>query len=299
MSRARTEKQAMEVKRMHEEQMEPIGENEHFEWDGLRRRRTVLESDSNAPSRSGTIVRRKTIHPPLGMTHFPADDSDDDTSYHPGFFQRLRSRGKSTNTAPSPSLGLATLVPVSSRDGAADNQSDKYKPDLQEDTSYKPHEPTIQFAPAPHLEDRQHSGSSLAPPRPPPHTAKRQFSFTNVFHRRRSDSPGADGKRPTSRSSRKSSRDHNVRGTEEERLGLVKGDSQVLLPIPSHDSRDLSPPNYSDWGMGMRSSPSGSPEREQPQRGVRRIDTEESLGEYEKDPEKSSGSGNSGPGAFL
>jgi hypothetical protein len=323
MSRARTEKQHQEVKRMHEESMEPVAENEVVEWDGLRRRKTVLDM-----SRGGSLQRRKTIHPPLGMTQFPShDDSDDDSAYHPGFFQRLRSRGKSTSTRPDTSVGLSNLG--THGDGTTDD-SDKnsYKADLQSDTSYKPHETTIHFAPissprAQHATlDPHASRESLRPPKPPPHTAKRQFSFQNVFHRNRAESTGegseAAGKRPTSRHSRKSSRDHAIKGTEEERLGLVKGDSHILLPIPSRDSREPSPAGFSDtegeWEMPRRESPGSgsglelqeSPERIEIQRigpgMARRVDTESSVGSYEKDfrgdIEKQGGRGGGG-GAFL
>ena len=71
-SEARQKKEAAEAKRIHEErmkdQMEPISEDEQVEWDGLRRRKTTLGS------RSGNLQRQKTIHPPLGMAHFPDDD---------------------------------------------------------------------------------------------------------------------------------------------------------------------------------------------------------------------------------
>ncbi|KAF2195532.1 DUF803-domain-containing protein [Zopfia rhizophila CBS 207.26] len=330
LSKARTEKQAMEAKKLHEEQMEPINENEQIEWDGLRRRKTIIE-----PGHSPSIVRQKTIHPPLGMTHFPSDYSDDDSDIHPGFFQRLRSRGKSRGShrtiSPSP-VGLSSLP--SQTGGSKDSDSDKHvyglppglHRQMQEDTSYKPHETTIHFAPmpSPSHHERQTSRDSLHPPKPPPHTAKRQFSFQNVlFGRHRSASTEGEGsKRPTSRNSRKSIKE-NMRGaTEEERLGLVKGDSQNL----SGERREVSPPEYSDgdedWQItsppqGSESSPengsgvspgnggfvhvpSGTNARDfageqggsgQEQR-VRRIDTEDSEGgRYENDIEKSGGSG--------
>ncbi|KAF2011839.1 DUF803-domain-containing protein [Aaosphaeria arxii CBS 175.79] len=300
ISKARTEKQALEAKRIHDEQqMESIGENEQLEWDGLRRRKTVLD-----PERSGTIVRRKTVHPPLGMSSFPPEDeSDDDTSYHPGFFQRLRSRGKSTSsTRPPTGVGLSSLPPVPT-DGASERSGSHIsRKDFGQDTAYHPHDNTIQFAPMPsshHDEERHNSGDSLHPPRPPPHTAKRQFSFQNVFSRHRSESTGSgpEKMRPTSRSSRKSSRDHHHQGagTEEERLGLVTGDSRTLLSaIPSRDSRELSPERFTDedragYNMPRSYSPSESPERpsDLPRHGLTRVETEESdRGFNEKDYEK-------------
>lgn len=263
ISKARSEKQIAEAKRLQEEQMAPVGENEVVEFDGLRRRKTVL--DPNHPERSATVVRKKTVHPPLGMSHFPDSDTEEE-DYHPGFFQRLRSRGKSTSTAHAPTINLGQMsrTPTDrTEDSASEKGSYTYKQALQAETSYKAHpthEPAIHFADAP-PQERQSSRDSLHPPRPPPHTAKRQFSFQNVFFRHRSDSTGEGSeppKRPSGRSSRKSS--HNDgRGTEEERLGLVKGDSQVLLPIPSHDSRDGSPPRYEESPTRMPQSGEPSP----------------------------------------
>jgi hypothetical protein len=109
--------------------------------------------------------------------------------------------------------------------------------------------------------------------------AKRQFSFQNVFNRNRADSTGeaSGSRRPVSRNSRKSSRDGKAQGTEEERLGLVKGDSHTLLPIPSNNSDELHPPVYSDdWGMGniRGDSPNISPGRVlSPPPGVSGIET--------------------------
>ncbi|KAF2202217.1 DUF803-domain-containing protein [Delitschia confertaspora ATCC 74209] len=268
ISKARTEKQMKEVQRIHEEQIEPIGENEAVEWDGLRRRKTVLD-----PHRAPTIVRRKTQHPPLGMTHFPDEsESDNESDIHPGFFQRLRSRGKSSasgNPGLSP-LGLTNLTPIPQSDGPPGTSDSSHiyglpaglRRDIHDDdTSYKPHETAIHWADAatPPPNSRQTSKDSLKPPRPLPHTAKRQFSFQNVFHRNRGDSAG-DSARPTTGHSRKSSREksHLIGGaTEEERLGLVKGDSQNLLSV---QGREGSPPMYSDTeddylNLGRRVSP--------------------------------------------
>jgi hypothetical protein len=299
LSRARTERQMVEIKRLQDEQMLPIGENEQFEFDGLRRRRTVVDLNHAHTERTGTVIRHKTLHPPLGMSQFPTDDSDDESELHPGFFQRLRSRGKSSasdrsarsRTAP---VGLSNLRP-------SDDDSDK-KSYMEMDTSYKAHETTIQFAPVPRLPDfdrqPEQSSSSLAPPKPPPHTAKRQFSFQNVFGRNRAQSTGegSGGVRPTSRHSRKGSKDRVPgQSTEEERLGLVKGDSTFLRPIPSRGSMEVAqaPPGYfTDEAWRRADSPGISPTRPTDIHGVgmRRVETDESEYNTGKDIEK---------GAFL
>ena len=242
--------------------MQPIGEGEMVEFDGLRRRKTVLDP-SRPPTRAGTIVH-KTVHPPLGMSHFPEDDSDDD-AYHPGFFQRLRSRGKSQASSHHP-VDLASLPPMTPDGSRSVSGKSDYSKALQTDTSYKPHETTIQFGtlphpPHPHDPNFDDAPGELHPPQPP-HMAKRQFSFQNVFARKRSESGTGSSiiGRPISRHSHKASKD----ATEEERLGLVKGDSRILLPIPSRGSREESPPGYTDdddWGMG-RLGREESPERQ-------------------------------------
>ena len=297
LSRTRTEKQVMEVKRIHEEQMQPIGENEPFEWDGLRRRRTVTDLNNPVFERTGTVIRHKVAHPPLGMSYFPEDESDNESDLHPGFFQRLRSRSRGKSINSNPPAGLSNL-PRAQTDGSAEVDSEKsHTSHMNTDTSYKPHETTVQFAvPSPPAHGRQTSqSSSLAPPKPPPHTAKRQFSFQNVFSRNRSQSTG-DGSgalRPTSRNSRKSSKDHSQQSTEEERLGLVKGDSTTLLPIQSQSSREVSPgpPGYSiDSSWRRTESPGASPSPSRPAdaygKGLRRVDTEASEAYNEKDDEK-------------
>jgi drug/metabolite transporter (DMT)-like permease len=315
LSKARSYKELAEAKKIQEEHMEPIGEGEQVEFDGLRRRKTVLDP-SRPPTRSATVVR--TIHPPLGMSQFPTDDSDDDNdSFHPGFFQRLRSRGKSTSSrgsshAPGTSgMGMQTLPSIPQADGASDRESDagSYKQTMMtQDTSYKPLDTHIQFASLPdpprHGHGRQDSSDSLAPPRPPAHIAKRQFSFQNVFSRNRPDSTGeaSSSRRPASRHSRKSSREGKAAATatEEERLGLVKGDSTNLLPIASRGSDELvGPPGYSDdWDMPRSSSPGYSPERPQVNPPpIRRVDTDMSELSPRDPKEFEKGSGNGG--AYL
>lgn len=257
MSKTRTKRQAEEAQRIHEERMEPIGENETVEWDGLRRRKTTSTA-------SGSIVRRKTVHPPLGMTHFPDDVSETESELHPGFFGRLgrkSTKGRKARSGRSPvPLGSVNVHP----DKAEEEGEHVYglPPGLQrqhdgadehDDTSYHG------ASSGPHLQwagdmtererDRASSrGSSLAPPRPPPHaigpasgTAKRQFSFQNVFHRNKSSASNElaqEDLRPKSRGAL-SFVGKNHTTTEEERLGLVHGDSSKKLPkydeVPEYD----------------------------------------------------------------
>lgn len=317
LSKARSDKELTEAKKIQEEHMQVIGEGDQVEFDGIRRRKTVFDP-SRPPTRSGTIIQTKTIHPPLGMSQFPAYESDDDNdNFHPGFFKRLRSRGKSCSSRGSvfaPGVSMKSLPPIPA-DGASDRELDSkpYKPNLAQDTSYKPLDSHIQFdLPEPqHMHERPSSPvSSLSPPNPPPHAAKRQFSFQNVFSRR-SDLTGEGSRRPnSSRHSHKTSRGSQAVATEEERLGLVKGDSTNILPMQSGIEDESEPPSYSDhWTMPRNPSPGPSPERiafppgvsspvriSSPLRqGVRRVETGEDDAHDDGDLEK----GERLSGAFL
>ncbi|KAF2101628.1 DUF803-domain-containing protein [Rhizodiscina lignyota] len=260
ISRMRTKRQQEEAKRLHDERMTPIGENEHVEWDGLRRRKTVVESGHGpVPQRS------KTIHPPLGMSHFPDDDDDRESQVsdmHPGIFPWRRRSRNASNAARDPSVPLSPMkaggntaeasqphtfgLPVGLQPGNVDGGAD---------TSYHGVSQHIQFEDGAEEARAKSAASSntLVPPRPPPHSAKRQFSFQNVFSRRRASSGDDDSLRPDSSGSRgvsrlsfnrKNSQNQTRTATEEESLGLVKGDSRNLLVREEYESP--SPPNYSD-----------------------------------------------------
>lgn len=101
------------------------------------------------------------------MTHFPEDsDDDDNVSFHPGFFERLRSRGKSNASRTDPSgLDMKNLppIPTSSASSHCDPVSDKDF--VYQDTAYKPHDAHIQFAELPPIHQ---TDGSLSPPKPPP-----------------------------------------------------------------------------------------------------------------------------------
>ena len=266
----------------------PIGEDEQYEWDGLRRRRTV------STAASGSIKRANTKHPPLGMTKFPDVDDDEisnpDSEVHPGFFGRIgRKSRRSTNRT-----GRSGHSPVPLRNVSPDkvDQDDEHHytaaptlnvgHDGEMDTAYTGAggDGHIHFA-GDQSRDRATSQASggLAPPKPPPHSAnasttagpaKRQFSFHNVFGlRQRGDSVDS---RPVSRGalsfvSRASSRGNaseypgQKQATEEERLGLVHGDSERTLPrydeVPEERESGDGGRSSDDWQVtsGTSSSP--------------------------------------------
>jgi drug/metabolite transporter (DMT)-like permease len=295
----REQREADEIHRIHEERMEPIGEGEQVEWDGLRRRRTVSTSAGG-----GSIVRRKTVHPPLGMSSFPAEDDDiisePDSEVHPGFFgrigrnltQRTRNRGHSPvplDHVPSDKQPSEHVL------GLPAGLQKSHIISTEEDTSYRSpsHASSgggggggghVQWA-GPERPDS--ASSSLAPPRPPAHvtgggnTARRQFSFQNVFSRNRSDS---DVDRPVSRGalsfasrqragSRPGSNYPVAQGgaaTEEERLGLVHGDSRDTMvgpsnvPAPAGAGRggieEIDERSSDEWARVTQRGSEGSPE---------------------------------------
>ncbi|KAL8649689.1 MAG: hypothetical protein Q9226_005472 [Calogaya cf. arnoldii] len=301
ISMSRQKMEAEEAKKVHEErlrdQMEPIGENERVEWDGLRRRKTVV----NGPVQG--LQRRKTFHPPLGMAYFPddydmrdsrgnPDDDEEQQRVDAGFMNSLKRRAQSS------------LHPGQWRNGSSDAQSPMDPVPLTE-VDVLPYKgvdyslPTDGSADATHVfglpqglnsprttfDDARrrlapplhHQSPSSLAPTPPPHSAKRQFSFQNAFRRRKSDAQpeSIDPVRPVSRSginSRSGNKDPRTKSaTEEERLGLVKGDSTHSVPPPDYDD--------GEWQSALTAygarPPSPPP-----------IDEEEDVDGYEKSAER-------------
>ncbi|KAK0660356.1 putative magnesium transporter NIPA1 [Lasiodiplodia hormozganensis] len=213
---ARQRREAEEAKTLASVSMEPIGENESIEWDGLRRRKTVLSSGQ--PS----IRRQKTVHPPLGMSHFPDSDSEhganSDDDIHPGFLSRLstlrRSKRRpshaSTHPVPLESIEVptksASLSSLNSRgpppapssiiaqDFAADGAGNPHVYGLPPGLRTEGHEDDTSYHPPPgssssgvhwaaSIDERVKSpgSSGLNPPPPPPHTAGTTGSTKRQF----------------------------------------------------------------------------------------------------------------------
>lgn len=139
-----------------------------------------------------------------------------------------------------------------------------------EDTSYDPHTGGTHI----HFQETERPSSKASgllsppPPTPPPHAGsggsggtRRQFSFQNPFHKR-GPSGEASTSRPVSRGghsftgrSKSNTATSNDGITEEERLGLVHGDSNNAINLV----RTESPPSYSDpeeeWQITGNSPP--------------------------------------------
>lgn len=158
----------------------------------------------------------RSPHPPLGMSRFPADYDEHDDHDHDdrstifssiaGSLIRGRGRSRTTNTLPiyeeeggendevrSGSVPLSDvhgprhLDPEKDAEAAYGRAHEYEHAFYTQDTSYRG---------ASSAGRSNHSGRNLKPPTPPPHSARRQFSFNRVF--RRAQAP-----------------------TEEERAGLV------------------------------------------------------------------------------
>ncbi|OBS19388.1 hypothetical protein FPOA_11113 [Fusarium poae] len=216
MSQRRLRMEAEELKRLHEEKMmmeamDPIredGQQPEWEWDGLRRRRTMtFRTGTISSSRAGSVtspppqvppisprfaVRPSSPrqHPPLGMSQFPPidDDDDDDNDNDDG------NNRQETNTLFSSIAGT-----IRGRARGFTNFSGRHANDDHEDDKPRPRSP---MHPVPLTEiavprdkaDEEHaayygqtrehafngqdteyrgasfrSGNSLAPPTPPPH----------------------------------------------------------------------------------------------------------------------------------
>lgn len=246
-----------EARRLREDQMkdhlEPLRENEIVEWDGLRRRKTIIGQPGTSP-----VIRRKTIHPPLGMSHFP-DQSEEDGDIGPGFFENLRNRAQSVARKPTPQqsnsaagaprspLHPVALTEIKLHPSQVESPIMPYGPGSFEDAQER-----IYGLPPGKRKEQDQQGALGAHPSPrskplpekpspspisrPPHEARRQFSFTN-FLRPSSRTPDTERPPPLPRpilQHRASSASHEQKkamknATEEERLGLVKGDSHIAL----------------------------------------------------------------------
>ncbi len=301
LSMSRQKMEAEEARRLQEERqrdLEPLREGEQFEWDGLRRRRT-MSTKSDAP---GSIRRQKTVHPPLGMSRMPTDDEDRETERarsarsgeegedghgHGHMFGFMRGRqwsvwrkgtsGEGDSERPSTG-GSSHQVPlteistpglrVDGPSGDHTNQNWTSVSHLPRTSSQaegeggqgRPRGMSLRWASDEKL-PRRPSTPGTPPPRPPPHTAKRQFSFQNIFlrsprdpHRPTSSHDGAGDDRPRSRlglgSRQGSSNTQPTKAlksaTEEERLGLVQGDSSSKLNLPEYLSDD-----DDDWRLAV------------------------------------------------
>ncbi len=305
ISVSRQKKEEEEARRYREEklkdQLEPLQENEIVEWDGLRRRKTVVGDGLSSP-----VVRRKTIHPPLGMSRFPDEDElqqdqAHDLHHQHSLYETFRTRASSVLRTHHP--------PQTVSDAADDNGESRTHPVALADIKIHPGQPDTSIEPyglGSVKEARRHNGSppglkpepyksrGLNSPRSKPlpaqptvqspagapniplpsplgKTSRRQFSFQNMFRGPKSPSTGEQttlnpnpplprsgiGPRSGSAEQKRAMKT----ATEEERLGLVKGDSHAALldPDPYPSLRPLSLEHY-PYAATSSDSVASSPE---------------------------------------
>ncbi|KAI2824359.1 hypothetical protein CBS115989_770 [Aspergillus niger] len=222
------------------EDLKPPAENEVIEWDGLRRRKTVLGEGPTTLGRTRTLRDPSVKYPvpPLGMSHVPEERPDEperpDTkqSSH-SFLDDLRSRASS--------LFHPAWQPIQDEHTTPDPVS------LTALSAHRPHPDTRYPQSVIPDESRSHTpwGDEHAAPSPPPHGGtRRQFSFNSMLHRMKS---GHEATASRSSVAPRPPRHRAQSVTEEERLGLVRGDSrgesapdddvdEKLDRLDSHDS---------------------------------------------------------------
>ncbi|KAK8080233.1 hypothetical protein PG997_008051 [Apiospora hydei] len=320
---ARQKMEEEELKRLHEEKererLETVSEaGPEYEWDGLRRRRTTINSQMSrrtvSPNPFTPHQQRepfpappRTPHLPLGMIalqhrrHFTQPGTYFTLPGHPEFLDDSHSKNAQSPMRP---VQLTDIAIPNAKLGGEDSSYGSRRehvyglPDglRHQRTEYGGAAAAALARSAASIVSASSTGqrihfaeedaSSLAPPTPPPHrdssqSARRQFSFQNVFRRHQADGlqelahphqerpPSHHHQKPPSRSgigSRGYSNPQVKNATEEERAGLVKGDSNSIPSLPRYDDSyeeeetDEDPDAYLDdkraerFGRGITSS---------------------------------------------
>ncbi|KAK4201038.1 putative NIPA-like protein 1 [Triangularia verruculosa] len=280
LSAARQKMEMEELKRLHEEKLQeslaPVSENGAplYEWDGLRRRRTGTFSSHRtrpgtgigvSPAPSGApFLAPPTVHPPLGWSRFPTEEelAEANRPVSPALSSimgTIRSRARSvllpghpdykpnnasTTKVQSPMhpVQLTSIVVPGQDHPTSSNPSDDLLRPLGTrqaragtSASASSSKRRVQF---PEYDESDHPMPS--PPTPPPHSARRQFSFQNIFRRNQNQTidgtleSGGSPQRSGLASRGFSSPQVRITGaTEEERLGLVKPHPLAAKSMPT------------------------------------------------------------------
>ncbi|KAI2787820.1 hypothetical protein POX_f08198 [Penicillium oxalicum] len=249
ISTTRREHEHDEVRRFaHEKQedyLRPPGENEIIEWDGIRRRRTVVgEGPSmSRPRTPRTPSVKQTVPPlpPLGMSRFP--DHDEETENHagakpngPNFLASVLQSGGwlSVHRSDEKDFADTDATEMTTRNGGVDTEyhgaGGSLEPPVRLGGRERSDTPrSIAWADEKGDNSRPQSHHTIEPP----YAARRQFSFNSMFNRRKAQSQPPSPKRVQSPPRGILRRHHGVDGdvrksaTEEEQLGLVRGDSRT------------------------------------------------------------------------
>lgn len=252
----------------HEGNLAPPAGNELIEWDGLRRRKTVLGTVSR-PHTPGSV---KNTFPPLGMSHFPVEDEH--AAANKGghsFLEGIRSRASSAlhpthwrpvhnpNEQVDSHLNPVALGNIHSGSGIdtsyhgaelkADQTAFQRQPGRERSDTPRSISWADEVNPSWPSSRKSSTGSE-----PLSHVARRQFSFNTIINR---ILPGGDSS-PRSlvnsprgilrRAGPNEHRQDTRPSTEEERLGLVQGDSQVM------NDEDMNEKLERTWSSSSESS---------------------------------------------
>ena len=257
VSRQKMEKEEAKryFKEKQEDQLRPPAENEIIEWDGLRRRRTVIgDGPTTTPHTPRSTRSLRSPHPPLGMSHFPEEYEEE------------------TRRPPSSSRGASSILHPSQWRARRQEEHDHHpmqqvaltdipmREDNDVDTAYRGSRPSTTggaqleppFQPGSGRE-RSDTPRSIAWADKPPsdhsssprsshlgidHTtsqrARRQFSFQSALNWRKASeqSPKEPGGPHRGilrlRTSSNEQRQAMKHATEEERLNLTRGDSRTV-----------------------------------------------------------------------
>lgn len=281
ISTSRRNMEEQEARRFFNEKREdcrtPPSENEVIEWDGLRRRKTVIGEGPtmSRPRTPGTPGSIKSF-PPLGMSHFPTENGHVSVDGRPSsghhFFEGIRSRAsvalhpahwrQSDKPGEVHDSHPGTMLPVGLDDlhGAKAMDTGYHGAGFEagRERSSTAHSITWADEVQP---DRSGSGENSVVSEPLPHPARRQFSFNNVLSRMR---PGGESTpssltRPARGILRRTARSEHLptvrASTEEERLGLVHGDSQDAQVL---DDDDVNEKLERTWSSSSESSDGGT-----------------------------------------
>ncbi|KAL2022887.1 hypothetical protein VTK56DRAFT_4418 [Thermocarpiscus australiensis] len=319
-----------------------------FEWDGIRRRRTGTLSTHRARSMTSpapTFLAPPTPHPPLGWSHFPTEEelAEANRPVSPALSNlvgTIRSRARTVllpghpdfRGSPNPPKVQSPMHPVQLASIAVPGSDTIGPKEYSSEQPYISHSPgggsgggghsissskrRIQFGQTSRkvsdgsekMSETSEPGTMLSPPTPPPHSARRQFSFHSMFkrhHAHANDGEGTTEPRPRSaRRYRISSRGYSSPqmggATEEETLGLVKGDSNQSQSMPAlhyyddddiEDDEEYVPDNQLRYGHSITRGYNHSPPRGKSD--GHELDSEEPPA-YEKQLQRSKGRSRSG-----
>ncbi|GLI81653.1 hypothetical protein PoHVEF18_010039 [Penicillium ochrochloron] len=230
----------------HEDFLKPPSENEIIEWDGIRRRKTVIgDGPTMSRPRTPRSPSVKQQLPPLGMSRFPDPEPEEDhrpTTKQSGnsFLGEIRSRTSSVlhhgqwlpvQKEDEKTLGANVATEMTNRKSAVDTEyhgAGGLEPPFRPGGRERSDTPrSISWADEKGDDTRPQSHHALEPP----YVARRQFSFNSMFNRRKTQSNPPSPKRTASPPRGILRRNHGIDGdksaTEEERLGLVRGDSRT------------------------------------------------------------------------